>query len=50
MKPHVVYVTTRFERYYWLTIGVSVALFGGLILIVWAVGYLLSFTPLRWLF
>jgi hypothetical protein len=31
MKPQVVIVTDRFTRIYWLTIGVSVLLFGGLI-------------------
>jgi hypothetical protein len=31
MKPQMVIVTSRFERMFWLVIGVSVVLFGGLI-------------------
>lgn len=48
MSPQTVYVTTRLERYFWLTIGVSVVFFGSLILGALAVGYVLSFTPFRW--
>ncbi len=46
MSPQVVIVTTRFERLYWLTIGVSVVLFGGLI----GLGFAFEILRLQWLF
>ena len=45
MSPRVVIVTTRFERLYWLTIVVSVVLFGGLI----GLALVYEFLRLQWL-
>jgi hypothetical protein len=49
MKPHIVIVSSRFERMFWLVIGVSVVLFGGLTAVAAALLYLIHLLTFGWL-